>query len=350
MTQTLAKAQRNQSVECARLLAAVLVVFIHCPFPGLFGEYIACLGRYAVPMFFAISGFYSFGISAKKIRSRMMGVLRLYLLSALLYLLWNIFVTEYRGGSTIAYLRSAVPEVDEVARFLFLSVAPYVGHLWYLLAMVGCYLGLWVYVRFYEPETVNYRPLYLLGAFLLADHITTAALLAEIPVENPFYWCRSGLLFGLPMFALGVFLGEHWERLIEKFSLTTRKLLILLAVCAALSLIQWRGGVDSGCMEFGTMLGTVILLLFLLKHPVVTRPEGVIGKGIARFGKVSMWVYIMHLMVIYGYELFLQPVMEARAGEGEPWLRPWVVLGITLLISIVFERLAAAAKRKKTIQ
>lgn len=320
VVQTTVGGQRNQSIECARLLAAVLVVFVHCRFPGTFGGYVECLGRYAVPLFFVISGFFSFGISGEKIQGRLKSILKLYLLAELAYLIWNIFVTEYAGGSTVAYLRSAVPEIDEVARLL-------------------------QYVRFFEPGQVDYRPLYLIGAFLLADHITTAAVLAEFETENPVYWCRSGLLFGVPMFAMGLFLGQYRQRIFEKFNLTTPKLLALVLGGVVLSAIQWRGGIDSGCMEFGTMLGIPALMLLLTAHPVVTE-KSVPGKWIGRLGKVSMAVYILHLMVIQGYELLLLPAMKTGLGDWEPWLRPLLVLSITLAAAVLYERMSALAGKR----
>lgn len=55
------KLQRNQTLECCRILAAVFVVFLHVPFPGTVGKTVNCLARFAVPLFFAISGWFSYG-------------------------------------------------------------------------------------------------------------------------------------------------------------------------------------------------------------------------------------------------------------------------------------------------
>lgn len=345
MLQTQVESGRNQSIECARLVAAALVVFIHCPFPGLLGGYLECLGRYAVPLFFVISGYFSFRTSDEKILGRMKHVLKLYLLAVLMYLIWNVFKTEYSGGSTGAYLISAVPEINEVARWMFLNVPPYVGHLWYLLAMVTCYLLLWVYVRFFGQERVNYRPLYFAGFCLLVNQITTGAIMEKVETAAPFYWGRTAFLFGIPMFTLGIFVREYQERICSNFKLTSGKLLVLLLACVALSLIQWRGGINSGSMEFGTILGVVVLMLLLSMHPVIAAPESVAGRCISRLGVLSMAVYILHLMVISAYKLLLLMPMEALLGEREPWLRPILVLGITLLCAIVWDRIAAVRKR-----
>lgn len=347
MPQTKVKPARNQAIECARLVAAVLVVFIHCPFPGKLGGYVACLGRYAVPLFFVISGFFSYRVSDENIRGRMLHILKLYLLSAALYLVWNVLKVEYNGGSTVAYLRTAVPEVDEVARLLILNVPPYVGHLWYLLAMAECYLALWVYVRFFGGDAVDYRPLYVVAVCLLIDQITTGAIISEVETQSPFYWCRTGLLFGMPMFALGLFLRHYRERIVSNFCLTPRRQLGLFAAGVALSLIQWRGGISSGVMEIGTLIGTVGLMLFLTEYPSLCRAESVPGKWIASFGVLSMAVYILHLMAISGYEMLVQRAMEAAVGAKEPWFRPFVVLGITLTGGAVWNGISVLWKRRR---
>lgn len=345
MVQTQVKSARNQSIECARLLASFLVVLVHCPFPGVLGEYLDCLGRYAVPLFFVISGYFCFRASDEKILSRMKHVLKLYLWAVLLYLLWNIFKTEYNGESTVAYLLSAVPEIDEVARLIFLNVPPYVGHLWYLLAMVTCYLAMWAYVRFFGQETVNYRPLYIVGVCLMVNQITTGAIMENVQTEIPFYWCRTAFLFGLPMFALGIFLREYRERIVANFHLTTRNLLLLIAGCVVLSLIQARGNVSGGSMEFGTILGIVVLMLFLTAHPAVAAPGSAAEKYIGHFGSMSMVIYILHLMVISAYKLLLLPQMELLLDSKEPWVRPLAVLGITLAAAVVWECLRALPGR-----
>lgn len=241
---------------------------------------------------------------------------------------------------------SAVPEIDEVARFIFLNIPPYVGHLWYLLAMITGYLVLWVYVRFFGEDRVNYRPLYLISACLLVNQIIAGAIMDAVETANAFYWCRTAFLAGIPMFTLGIFIRENQERLASIFPLTTGKHLFVFLGCILLSIIQWLGGIGSGIMEFGTILGTVVLMLLLLDHPVIVKPDSVAGKCISRFGFVSKWVYILHLMVMFAYEEFLQQSMVSVLGSNEPWLRPLLVLVITLLAVITWDQISLAYKRR----
>ena len=69
--------KRNETLECCRILAAVFVVFLHVPFPGLMGRTVNCLARFAVPLFFAISGWFSYGAKPEKLLRRMGKILLL---------------------------------------------------------------------------------------------------------------------------------------------------------------------------------------------------------------------------------------------------------------------------------
>lgn len=348
MLQVQIKARGNQSIECARLIASIFVVFIHCSFPGKFGATVAVLGYFAVPMFFAISGYYSYRINGEKILSRMKQIFRLYLTAEFVYLVWHIFRTEWKGGSTVSYLITAIPEVDEVAKWLFMNIPPYVGHLWYLLAMVTCYMVLWVYVRFFGEKTVNYRPLYLVSACLLADHLTVGILAAETVASTNFFWYRTALLLGIPMFSLGIFIHEYQEILYENFHMTTSRLVLLIAAGAILTVIQWSGSVETGSIGFGTIIETIALMLFLIAHPSIAKPESVPGKLTAQFGFLSTTVYIIHLMVMEIYKLMLYVPMEAALGAvAESWLRPIIVLALSFVTAVLCAGVRCLWQRRK---
>lgn len=68
--------QKNDTLELIKLFASYMVVFIHVMFYGTVGEAMNALGRFAVPLFFLISGYYSFQnstvkmVCCKKERSR----------------------------------------------------------------------------------------------------------------------------------------------------------------------------------------------------------------------------------------------------------------------------------------
>ena len=49
---------RNRSIDALRAIACAFVLFVHCPFPGVFGVLVSALARFAVPFFLMVSGYY----------------------------------------------------------------------------------------------------------------------------------------------------------------------------------------------------------------------------------------------------------------------------------------------------
>ena len=54
-----------------RFITSILIVFIHCPFPGTFGQYCINLGRFGVPFFLIVSGWFSYHPNKDTLLSRL---------------------------------------------------------------------------------------------------------------------------------------------------------------------------------------------------------------------------------------------------------------------------------------
>lgn len=132
--------KRNQTMELCKFIASFFVVFIHAPFPGKLGGLVDCLARFAVPMFFMISGYFNYQATSRQVLRRLKHILTLFLIGALFRQFCICLSIELNGGSTIAHLLTVIPESDEIMRLLILQIPPYTGHLWYLCAMMVCYL------------------------------------------------------------------------------------------------------------------------------------------------------------------------------------------------------------------
>ena len=64
------KVMDNTTLHAIKTLACFSVVAIHIWLPGKIGAVYQIIARFAVPMFFLISGFYSYNISKSKIQQR----------------------------------------------------------------------------------------------------------------------------------------------------------------------------------------------------------------------------------------------------------------------------------------
>lgn len=338
------KQERNQSIECTRLIASFFVVFIHCPFPNRFGQLVTGLGRFAVPLFFMISGYFSFGAGKEKLSGRAAQLFRLNLLGAALYALWRCLKAAHYGADLGTCLMQMVPTAPELVKWILVNDGPFAGHLWYLASSFVCTVVLLGYVRFFGERAVDYRPFYGICACLMAMQLVLGELASLLGMPVPYMLYRNALLMGLPLFGLGLFLGQYRQRLMENFALNDRKLLaaVLAGMVFSLLCAFGVGGVD---LPIGTVAAVTALMLLMASHPRLTE-NWRLSRWIARFGKLSTAVYLLHLMVVEIYSIFLQSRFKTLLGSREDNLRPLVVLGITLMAAILWERLRAIRRRR----
>ena len=331
------------------MIAACFVVFIHVPFPDYLGQAVDCIARFAVPFFFAVSGYYSYGIGPGKIKKRVVRLLKLHLVTAILCLVTGSTILYFSGGtgvSVLAYLGdAALPSLYQLTQWMVLQINPYGGQLWYLSSLLLCYLLLWGYAAFWEGERQDNRPMYYASICLLAGCLTISNLLRVDDVVLPYRTYTNGWLTGIPMFALGIFLHEQEERLVAKFALTSRRLCLIMAGGFLLSLIQGFGGFETN-LPMGIFLVVPALLLFLVRNPGLPVRSRPVQKFISRFGVVSTVVYILHYPIMELYNAFLQGRVYGLVTTKEDTLRPVIVLAMTLLVSFLWERVDWLMKRK----
>ena len=333
MEATLKTNTRNLSLECFKLLAACFVVFLHIPFPGAFGQWVVCLSRFAVPLFFAVSGWFSYGASPEKLGKRFVHILLLEIFGDVLYISWRC-VRDYLAGESLYWcLRYQIPDVQALKMWLFWNVDPFAGHLWYLSATCLCYLVLWVCTRLGRKD---YRPLSITGFVLLLCGFLMGEFSRFTGFRADYRICRSGLFTGLPVFFLGLFLRENREKL--------KTWGIPLALSGvAFSLLERRFlGIHD--LYIGAVMTAAGILLATSRRPSV---PGWLTKAAAGFGSVSTTVYLIHLLLqeIYGH--YFQYALEMKLGSLENSLRPLLILGVSLLIGFGWNALQMRIRKIK---
>lgn len=314
--------QRNLSLECCRILGACFVVFLHVPFPGEFGGLVACLSRFAVPMFFAISGWYSYQTKPQKLLKRMKAILLLELSGIALQLAWNCVQGTMEGVRMLDTLRWKIPEAAALGKWLVFQVDPFSGPLWYLSAAAVCYLVLAVYVRICKTD---YRPLYVLSGIALAAHFAMAEFSRFTGIRVDFTVYRNAWFFGIPMFTMGLALRQLRENLSETGKENAVIPLAVMLLGTALSILEWRifGGFD---LPVGTVIAVAGLMLLTAARPAVPRW---LEKAAGSFGFLSTGVYLVHLIVRDVYGWFFSWKLEAVLGESTAWAVPLLVAGVS---------------------
>lgn len=328
---------RNQSMECFKLIASLLVVLIHAPFTGSVGTVTNVLARCAVPGFFAISGFFSFGRGSQVLAKRIRHIFLLTLAGFGLMLCWNCLAIELEGGSSIGYLRAVFPTAEEAIQLLLLNLNYICDPLWYLLAILECYIMVWAYVTFFGEKTVNYTPLYIVSFCLYCGNLVLGTMSNALGEQSIFLY-RNALFFGLPMFSLGVFLRQYAGQILENFRLTDKKLMALVLGGLALAFLEWMGGGVCDSMV-GSCIAVVALMLLMSRHPRLSDDPGAAG-CFAFFSSLSTCIYLMHSAVIEACDRFLVLWFSASGS----WLRPVTVLLVTLAAATGWLGILAAGK------
>lgn len=319
---------RNQTFECMKLLASMFVVFIHFKFPGRLGELMTCLARFAVPLFFSISGYYSYRTKSSCLMRRILHLLMLNGFGILIYFAWNAF--------SMLYLGTDVPETTwlrtyHISLWLTMGVDPYWGYLWFLPSLALAYGILWGYTRLYEDHPSDFRPIYTAGFILMILLLTYAEFYPANNSAVHYFTYRNGFFFALPFLALGMFLRERQEQIVRAFGLTPKKLVWMILGTMAISVVEWHG-IGACEIYLGTMLAVPALVLLAAIHPTITnRP--VAARMLSVLGPVSAGVYLLHMAVIKAYIPFVRWRIVRIVGNLEPYCSPIVVALLSILAS-----------------
>jgi len=327
--------KRNQSMECAKLIASLFVVFIHVEFPGEFGAAVVSLARFAVPVFFAISGYFSYQVGYKKMPKRILHIGKIYIAAVFASFLCGSIVTLYQGNNLFGYMWGFIPGTENLAKLFLLSESFFPGtmHAWYLLSIGECYFIMYFYTRFFNDKEIRYQPLYCSSICLLLLHLLMGEMAPAAGIYLPNTLYRNALFFGLPTFSLGIFAHEYQEALLSAFAVSTQKLVCTFFFGVLLILIQWKG-VGVGELPPGAVICAISLLLYLVTNPCVST-KTTLGKWIiSNLGLLSTVVYVVHPPLIGIYETFFQQSLTSVFSSFEPWLRPVLIAFLSALLGI----------------
>ena len=68
------KKQRNYSLDLLKFISSFLIVCIHFKISGKTGELITIIARFAVPVFFMVSGYYSYNDDEHHIKNKILNI------------------------------------------------------------------------------------------------------------------------------------------------------------------------------------------------------------------------------------------------------------------------------------
>lgn len=282
---------RNMSLDVLKLIASYVVVFIHFKFSGLTGDIVDALARFAVPVFFMISGYFAYSNSIEKLISKMKNIIKIYFLGAVIYICFYGILALYDVGIKgamwycILYFNPM-----SIVKFIVFNVPRSSEHLWFLVALIYVYGLHYFFVKWKIKDCV-----YLwIGVVLLAIHLLLGVGLSSIGIVIPPCVIRNFLFMGYPFYCIGMLIRKNEDLVHKKITYKRAMILILIGVIETVISYFICGGNE---LYIGSVLVAVALLIISLKTKEIQ-----INEKIIKLSQTSTGIYLIHIMVGYSLE------------------------------------------------
>ena len=318
--------KRWNSLDALKGIACLAVVLIHYNLPGDPGVIIKTVCRFAVPVFFCISGFFLVGekpLTDERVVGKLRHVLGILLGAGIFYALftplWYSLAQPGWDMLGFAYERMRAGKLVK----LVISNDPLVyAHLWFLMALAYCYVfTLLVFPRGRGLKAAGVLGLVLLTLYSLMQEfggVLGIPVSVGIPgVEERVMIYNIFLFRALPFFLLGTALRRR-QAWAENLRVPTWVLLALIPAGCVLAVVE-RFALRESQFFLGSYVTVAAMFLLALRYP-----NGG-GKVLSYVGReLSMYVYILHIAVGKMFDLL--------ASTFSLWQNPWFVYSRALLV------------------
>lgn len=318
---------KNDCLNVCKGIAAFCVVFIHFNFPSPVGGMMNGLARFAVPLFFMVSGYFSYGKELDTVKRRISKIWKLFLAANGIYFLWRLIVLWEKQKLTVdAVIAFFSP--DLLFNWVLWNESPFKGHLWFLGALLYCYIFYGILVKKGWEER-----LYILIPVCLTLNLLASEGMNILRKGVSVLWVRNFWLTGLPFFLWG-----HWisrEQVQGRMKIRPGICLAVIGIGACLSMGEmWlSGGAE---LYVGSLLMTVGAFSLTLWKPSL-------GKGslLAHIGeKAALHIYLWQ-MIVFDIMEKLADMCEIHEHIVYQWMMP---LGVGVLSWLLAEALLGIKK------
>lgn len=321
----------NSCIDFIKGIACILVVLIHCKFPGRFGLSVQAVARFAVPFFFMVSGFYCYRetyVDNNVIKNKILHIAKITVFWYLFYLLFFIFENWLIDANhTFVF---SIPHIIKVAFFNQPSNVP--PHFWFLFALINVY-GLYFLVNRFKIRKAAY--LFSFIMFIVLIGMQQGASLLGYTIK-PYYF-RNFLIEGFPFFMLGHYLHENEGN----WKISNGVLLTIITLSAMVSVIESFMFKSYIKVFLSTYSLVVCLFIYAIKNQ--EKHQGIIqliGK------QLSLYVYILHwfVRIVVDNAIVYYDLKDISLIQ---WIRPLVIIGITILLSILCDKFSSMIFKKE---
>lgn len=331
-------AQKNYTLELLKLFASYMVVFIHVLFYGQMGVIMDTLARFAVPLFFLVSGYYSFQIRDEKIKKRIIKLLTLFIIAAVCYTLLNVIPFVLRGNANgISAYFSNYLNIATLIKAIVFNVPVSATHLWYLLASI------YVYIVFYFVTVLhlNEKLVYFVSFALLFLHILLGECLTAVGILVPRTIMRNFALMGIPFFVLGLFVKKHDNKLKN----VPNHVIIIAVVIGVFASLFSRYSFGENQLYIGSLFILFAMVATFIKYSTAKYPP-----FLNALSGCSTYIYIFHIMIsVVINEIYKLFNINFNSSVVLQYVHPIIVCIVSTAVAygiIQFLKLFSAKKQK----
>ncbi|MDO4466479.1 MAG: acyltransferase family protein [Bacillota bacterium] len=327
---------RNIFLNLEKVIAAILVILIHCHLPGNIGGILTAIARSGVAFFFLISGYFTFGIHDTNantvIKKRIKKIFIILIWSLIIYFLWESLL-RYKGGGLpkmVDWWTKEVFTFHTLYKSIILDYDPLVGHLWFLFALIKSYILFWIIFK------VNKNVMKQIC-------VVTGILLFIIQFYFTLSIYRNGWFYGITFLLLGYLIAENKEIIISKMKNSYLFLIFVIGIIFTLFEFSIFGEQQIYIGNIFISVGAFILTLR------VQPKEGKLVNYLNHIGEdLSMYMYIIHWAII---DVFSQIGRELNifTESWYSWLTFILVSILSIIASEILFRFFSSFKRERRI-
>lgn len=315
---------RNYSLDFFKGIACILVVFMHCEFPGKTGILIQCVSRFCVPFFFMVSGYFCYAADKQvDYKKKIIHISKIIISAIAFYSFINIFF----------YHRYPVITAHALRDYLIFNVPLYIaGQMWFLYALLYDYVLMYLIVKFKLQKTLKIIvPVGICLYILLAQ----GAHLTGFHVSNKIY--RNFLIEGFPLFSLGYLL--HMDE--GRFTVSSGSLPVIISattLCCVLERVLME-------RDFGVNICTFPQVTAVFLYSLINADKYKDSLFTKLGEKYSMYIYMFHPAVWHMLE-WVYSVGHFEEFLIMLYIRPLLCAGISVMLSGGYLRMAQSLKGK----
>lgn len=324
--------EKNKTLAILEAVAAICVVLVHFPFPGIFGRILCATGTAGVILFLLASGYFSFepddnGQTCGRVMKRFWRNLRILLCVVALYFAVTAIEKLAQGsfGQWIERFKSPVLW----ARMILLGDFEVIhgDPLWYMAAILYCYL---LFALFSKARA--FRIAHAAIPFLLALRIGMETYTNSFGAD----WHLSGnaIAGALPIMLLGHWIAQkRSERESEggaKTAAATTPTFAAIALAVSLALMYVFANVRVAGLDLSQAFkisSATLAFLLALQKPGLCRPRFLVFVGSA----LGVWIYLLHYII---GTVIKDAMLFYGAGDfALNWILPPVVIAVSVLVA-----------------